>query len=261
MRSISLLRPGPLFVVSLALATGCGGNAAVGPPLHEAHGVSSSRAAFAYTARMTTIVPSWRRFRAHSSAGEGWISRDATSKALLYVANYNGGSVTIYDAVGKGQAPLGRITSGIAGPEGLAVDARRRLYVTNTSNNTVTAYKPGQTSPYRTYSQGLDAPAGVAVGSDGTVYVSNLFGNDVVAYARGGTNPSATYSGLTFPIAVALDASNNLYVTYANGIEKFPSGSTHGTNLGISLPIASGISIDVQGDVVVANQQPPSVGV
>ena len=212
--------------------------------------------------RGSTLVPqTWMMRRSYLWRHPGWISPDAAGKALLYVANYNASNVQIYDAVGKNQSPIGSITNGLSGPEGMAVDKHRNLYVTNTSNNTVTVYKFGQTSPYKTYSAGLNGPAGAVVGDDGTVYVSNLYGNDVVAYAKGKKHPTTTYTGLNFPIAVTLDSSNDLFVTNsgAQDIIEYLAGSTTPMNTGISLPIPSGIEIDQAGNIVVADQNPPGI--
>jgi hypothetical protein len=211
------------------------------------------------TGRMTTVVPSAFRFPARVQAGQGWVLPDASPKPLLYVANYNSNAVMIYNAVGHNQAPIGKITNGISGPEGMAVDRLGRLFVTNTSNNTVTVYRRGGINPVKTYSSGLNGPAGVVIGNDKTVYVSNLYGNNVDAYAGGSLTPTTIYTGLNFPIAVTLDASNNLYVTNGSGITKFPSGSTHGTNLGIVLQNPSGIAIDRRANIVVANQMPAGI--
>jgi hypothetical protein len=62
---------------------------------------------------------------------------------------------------------------------------------------------------------------------------------------------------------VTLDASNNLYVANegAGDIIEFPSGSTTGENLGISLQEPSGIAIDTSGNLVVSNQMPPTIDV
>ncbi len=194
----------------------------------------------------------------HRTLGSGWLSPAARGKELLFVANFNNNVVEIYSAKGSNQAPIGQITDGLDGPEGMAV-AAKHLYVTNTASNTVTVYRVGKTTVTKTYSSGLDGPAGVAVGTDGTVYVANLFGNDVVAYAKGSMTPTSTYSGLGFPIGVTLDAKNNLYVTDSSGVEEFPPGSTNGKNLGISLAEASGIAIDKKRNIVVANQMPAGV--
>ena len=208
----------------------------------------------------TTILPAWLRPPSQArSTQRGSISPDARHRPLLYVANFNQSKVEIYRAVGTNQSPIGAITTGLSGPEGMAVNKRGALFVTNTANNTVTVYPRGTTQPSRTYSQGLNGPAGVVVGGDGTVYVSNLYGNDVVAYLHGSTSPGRTYSALNFPIAVTLDAQNNLYVTDGDGVEEYLSGSTMKMNLGIRLATASGIVIDAQDNLVVANQMPAGI--
>lgn len=259
MRAIAALR---ILIIAVVLTSVSACSSGVSPsnmsPTQQSHGLFA-RAQPVALGRMTTVVPSAFRFPPRVEAGPGWVSPDVVRKALLYVANYNANSVTIYSAVGHNQAPIGKITSGIDGPEGMAVDRLDRLFVTNTSNNTVTVYRRGGITPVKTYSSGLNGPAGVVIGNDGTVYVSNLYGNNVDAYARGSSTPTRIYTGLNFPIAVTLDAVNNLYVTNGSGITKFPSGSTHGTNLGIVLQNPSGIAIDKQRNIVVANQMPPGI--
>ena len=95
-------------------------------------------------------------------------------KERLYVSSYKLNYVDIYCMKGKNQAPIGKITDGINGPEGLAVDAKGNLYVTNTPGNDVTEYARGSTTPKFTYSAELGDPAGVAVDTSRNVYVTNL---------------------------------------------------------------------------------------
>lgn len=229
---------------ALIWAAGCSGNSSIAAPQASL--------------QSSTVLPAGMRLVPHQTIGPGWLSAAAHGKALLFVANFNSNVVEIYRAEGTNQGPIGQITASIDGPEGMAV-AAKHLYVTNTASNTVTVYRAGKTTVTKTYSQGLSGPDGVVVGTDGTVYVANLNANNVVAYAKGSMTPTSTYAGLTFPIGVTLDAQNNLYVAYGGGVEEFPSGSTTGKNLGISLAIASGIAIDKKDDIVVANQIPPGV--
>lgn len=228
----------------LLLATACSGNFSAAP--------TSS------LPQSTTVLPAGMRLVPHRTFGSGWLSPAARGKELLFVANFNNNVVEIYSAKGSNQAPIGQITDGLDGPEGMAV-AAKHLYVTNTASNTVTVYRIGKKTAAKTYSSGLNGPDGIVVGTDGTVYVANLNTNDVVAYAKGSMTPTSTYSDLDFPIGVALDAQNNLYVSYGGGVEEFPPGSTKGKNLGISLPIASGIAIDKKENIVVANQMPAAI--
>jgi len=195
----------------------------------------------------------------------GWLSPAAKrGKHLLYLSTPgNGGSVpsqiTIYSTQGQSQAPIGSITNGISGPQGITVDASGNLYVANSSINTVTVYPPGQTAPSMTYTNGIGDPFDVKVGGDGTLYVANVLGNGststVTEYPAGSTNPSATIrlAGM-FAISVALDSSNNLYVGWFNlssatvEVYKYAPGSISGTNLNLDIPVPSFPEYDMEFD-------------
>ena len=204
-------------------------------------------------------LPMTARHRAH-----------APSKQLVYVASdYSStGAVYVYSAKGQAQKPIATITNGIATPGGLAVDASGNLYVANASNNTVTVYAPGQTTPSATYSQGISTPMDVAVGNDGTVYVANETGGgsysgSISEYPSGSMTPNATILlANEYAFAVALDSSNALYVSWFSlssfGVEiyKYPTeGSTNGANLNLDLPTyafpAYALAFDHSGNLVV----------
>ncbi len=186
-------------------------------------------------------------------------------KSRLYVSSYKLDYVAIYCTKGTNQAPIGKITDGIDGPEGAAVDAKGNLYVTNTSNNTVTEYAPGGTKPSFTYSADLNYPAGVAVDGQQNVYVTNLTPGSLVVFAQGSNTPSEDLTGLMYPIDVALDASGDAYVTvytagYGNGnVIRYKAGSTKAKNLGIVTDAPGGITLDKSGDIVTADQRLPGV--
>src|SRR5580658_6237001 len=76
-------------------------------------------------------------------------------KEKLYVSSYKLDYVAVYCTKGHNQAPIGKITQGIDGPEGANVDSKGNLYVSNTSANTVTEYAEGSAKPSFTYSRGL----------------------------------------------------------------------------------------------------------
>jgi hypothetical protein len=257
MRSLSLFTLSAGAIVLGGALAGCGGAGTSSATVPSTQPASS--AATVPMREGTTYGVSALLHRA-GSTHRAWMSPEAKSgKNLLYVSSYNEGYVDIYKSKGSNQSPMGTITSGLNGPEGMAVDKKLNLYVTNTGNNTVTVYAPGSLTPSATYSSGLSEPAGVTVGNDGTVYVSNL-DNSVVEYPPGKMTPSITIS-INFPIAVALDPSNNLYISYLGGVEEVPPGSSTGTNLGITLDAPGGIAIDKQDDIVVADQTLPGVKV
>jgi hypothetical protein len=191
----------------------------------------------------------------------------ARSNGLVYVSSQFYSTVDIYSRKGQGQQPIGTITDGVSSPAGLAVDSSGNLYVANSGNNTVTVYPPGQTTPSVTYSNGVSGPQGVAVGSDGTVYIANTLvasgPGDVTEYSAGSTTPDLTITlANEYPFTLALDASNNLYVSwfdlssYAIAIYKYPTeGSSNGSNLNLDLPPQSfpafAIAFDDRGNLVV----------
>lgn len=197
----------------------------------------------------------------------GWLSPAAKKcKQKLFVSSYKLGYVNVYCTKGHNQAPIGKITDGINGPEGLSVDRKGNLYVTNTDGNTVTQYAPGSTTPSFTYTTDLAYPAGVTVDKAQNVYVSNLTPASVTVFPQRSNSPKLQITNqLTFPIDVALDAKDDVYVTTYNSgysageIIKYGPGSSQGTNLGISTEEPGGIVLDKSGDIVTADQRLPGV--
>ena len=119
--------------------------------------------------------------------------------------------------------------------------ARHRLYVANSSANSITEYRrsaSGDIAPIATISgkaTGLSFPSYIAVDLSGHLFVANATANSVTEYAssaNGHAKPIATIQGgvtqLSFPQGIALDASGRIYV--ANGastpyITVYPAGA------------------------------------
>jgi hypothetical protein len=226
--------------VSAALLAACSGSPAGGPP---SLGASASRPAL----------------RA------GITARPGAGQSLLYVADQFNQRVAIFAQGGGGNPPpIGQITDGIAGPDGLFVDRNGTLYVCNFGAGTVTEYPAGQTSPSKTLT-GSIGPKYVTAGNDGTVYVSDFNSGSngrVLEYAGGSTTPTTTIPISPYPAGVALDNRNRLYVAYGdaanNDLEvlRFAPGRTKGKNLGIHVAHGSpgGMTIDNHQDLVIADQ-------
>ncbi len=166
--------------------------------------------------------------------------------------------------------------TGLASPQGLALDGGGRLYVANAAANTITAYAPGATGNAKPVSviagphTGLANPAALTFDRLGHLWVANFAGNSLTEYAAGASGdaaPLATIAGfatrLNGPQGLALDSGGNLLVadTYDNSITEYlptANGNTlpirriAGASTGLSFPV--GIDVDAQGNVYVSNQ-------
>ena len=195
------------------------------------------------------------------STSRGWMSRDAKQKQLLYVSEADGNNVDIFSL--PGHARVGLITSGLSQPEGIATDAKGNLYVSNLNANTITVYKPGETSPSLTLTE-PDGPDDVAVGGNGYVYVADV-GGGVDAYSPGATSPTSrlTNSSLGTVSGVAVDALNNVYAAGVAGshgshgpaaVVEFADARGSGKNLDLKqLGQPAGVLLDNKNDLVVSD--------
>ena len=197
------------------------------------------------------------------------MSPGVTRRHLVYVADQGGQAVYIFPRWGKDQAPIGKITSGLAAPNGLFVDSARNLYVCNFGGGTVTVYPNGSITPSLTLT-GAGSPIDVVVGVDGTVYVSNWDSGSagtLLEYPAGHTTPSVTININGASEGLALDRRNNLYVAYNDAtindgeVLKFAPGSTVGTNLGIHVGYVGGETVDSSGNLLLDDQNIPGVDV
>ncbi len=81
--------------------------------------------------------------------------------------------------------------------------------------DTVTEYAPNTIHPSYTYSTDIDTATGVAVDSKENVYVASVKpSGSVVVFPQKSNTPLLTINDVYYPIDVALDAHDDLYVTY-----------------------------------------------
>lgn len=203
-----------------------------------------------------------------SKLSRGWLSEQAkTGSRLLFVADQTGQTIYIFPQNGLNPAPIGAITQGVSGPEGLFVDKRGSLYVCNFGTGTVTVYSKGSISPSKTLAPAGVAPIDVVAGRDGTVYVADFNdGKDghVFEYAGGSATPTTTISLAGYPEGLALDHDNNLYVAYqkpssAGGtVLKFKPGAIRGRDLRLPIVLVGGAAIDSQDNLLVVDQSVPN---
>ncbi len=188
---------------------------------------------------------------ASASRSNGWMSPDRHHKNLIsfFWGNYDSSTITILSSSGRQK---GQITSGLYNPERLFVDKHGDVYATNigyngSNKNSITGYKPGQTTPFITITNGVNRPTGLTVDAAGTIYCANVGNDTITVYPKGQTSPSLTIN--YFAEYLATDAQDNLYAA-GTAVEKFPPGSTTGTDTG--LPHYPGaLEVDKHGNIIV----------
>ena len=223
-----------------------------------------------------------------SSAGQLYIAdfvnecvREVSGGVIATVA----GNGTIQDSGDNGSA----VNAGLGGPVGGAVDSSGNLYIVDNSastirevsNGIITTVAGNGTRGYggdggpATHAE-LYTPWGVAVDSSGNIYIADTYNdrirkvsNGVIATVAGagvegynGDGGPATSALLSQPAGVAVDPSGNLYIADSgNGRVRKVSGGViatiagPGTNQcsGPTSVAASGIALDLQGDVYVSD--------
>jgi hypothetical protein len=95
---------------------------------------------------------------------------------IIYVSDSNKNVINVYAGDFHGQAPCGKIGSGVHGPWGVRVDAASHdLFVANLGASNILAFHRGQTTPFNIYIDptGQQQPIDVTVAADGTVIASN----------------------------------------------------------------------------------------
>lgn len=272
-----MLFPPKVYALVLAAGllgvAGCSlsGSQVASPTQTAPHQLMQSSSSSAPAHRLDFLAQQYRA-RAlvwQTNPGPGWISPDAAGQHLVYVSDEGGQAVYIFPQMGHNQTPIGKITSGLAAPNGLFVDRARKLYVCNFGGGTVTVYGHGSITPTRTLHHAGSA-IDVAVGTDGTVYVSNWdsgTNGKLLEYARGQTQPSVTVPVNGGPEGLALDSGNNLYLAYNDvtvgdgEVLKFAPGSKVGTNLGIHVGYVGSAVIDPAGNLLLVDQNIPGVDV
>ena len=240
-RTASFARRAATLSIFAVLAVGCSNSGL--PTANPASNPASD-----YRTLANGHVVGARRLEAKTA---GWLSPDAKKgKNLIYWGDFDNSTITIYSSKGVNGKEEGQITTGLSEPERLFVDKKLNVYATNIGNDTITAYKPGQTSPFLTISTGVDSPTGLTVDAAGTVYCANVGNDTITVYPRGKTSPSLTIPVSASPENLATDAKDNLYASVGAEVEEFAPGSSSGVNLG--LPAYPGaLEVDHSGNLIV----------
>jgi hypothetical protein len=168
------------------------------------------------------LVPSARMQSGsvHYDRGGSWMLPDAKKSDLLYVSDLLAQVVDIYD-YGHGYKLVGQLT-GFFNPEGLCVDKKGNVYVTNDTSEGVyqiTEYAHGSTTALRT----INDPDGRANGcsidpTTGNLAVADFWGKsetigNVAVFPKASGEPTSySISNIYYDYYCAYDDSGNLFV-------------------------------------------------
>ena len=173
----------------------------------------------------------------------------------LYVADLHSNSIKILK--NKSYAELGQITNGIDGPQSVSLDRHGNLYVANLDGGNVTEYAPNGTTPLFTYSDQLSEPTRVAADAHDNVFVADQSDDKILQYFQQSNTLAAACSQSGFILGIAVDSSNDVFVSTSSGqLIEYPGGlaGCNATVLGVSIPGAAfGMTVDKQNDLVVCN--------
>ncbi len=140
----------------------------------------------------------------HSTSASSRVRFDARRcpSSVVYVVSSENSAVEMYDWAQLRSGPCGSVT-GFASAQGLFVDAKGHLWVTDSAAQQVFEFVTGTQGPILTLDDPSGTPYDVTVdASSGTVYVTDYQNSVnpntlVEVYAKGSTTPTGTLSDPT----------------------------------------------------------------
>jgi hypothetical protein len=219
------------LIASAAMLAGCGGGGAAPVPL---------------------LSGSLDRAHAQRGAARGgsWMAPQAKKEDLLYVSDLEAQAVFIY-RYGHGNALVGTIT-GFFNPEGLCVDKKGDVFVTNDTSDgdhQILEYAHGSTTPLATLNDPYGRVNGCSVDpTTGNLAVTNFWGASegtggvsIYPHAKG-TPASYSDSSIYYYYYCGYDDAGNLFVDGLSsgssfGLAELPSGSGSFTDISLDQTI------------------------
>jgi sugar lactone lactonase YvrE len=200
---------------------------------------------------------------------------------VLYVGNINGapgvGNVLVYTAGMENPQLLRTISNGTGRPIGLWVDTKNNLWVANETDKypaSVTAFKPGASSPFFTITNVEGQPGSVAVDARGNVWVNESVQDEgiVQEFAPGSATAEQSLDtgvgGYAFdPGSMAFDPQGDLVVAESAKLQVHLVKLTVGSkqfmpiNLDLQNNEGAGMGIDRAGNIYVGNAGSATVSV
>ncbi len=196
----------------------------------------------------------------HLDEHRSWMVPDVKKKNLLYVSEgYSGGSGSYVLVYSYPDGKLLGTLTGFDDPQGLCVDKKGNIFVTNYQASEILEYAHGGTAPIETLSEPGNSPFDCAVEpKTGNLAVANISagtqGGNVAIYSKAkGTPKIYTDPEISAMFYCAYDIDGNLYVDgeligspSAFGFAELAKGSSTFTNISLnhSIAYAGGVQWD-----------------
>jgi len=235
------------------------------------YALASSSSAFAPV--LAKQPSDWTLFINYTGGGmNNPTSLGVDSAGNVWVANFQGGAVSLFSPLGTPLFAQGVSGSGLGYSFGLAVDAKNNAWVTNWPNspwgagNTVSVFNSSGASVAGSsgYSTGANTwPNAVAIDTDGSAWLADWGDSQLTHLSSSGQQLSGSpYSStqLIFPFAAAIDASHNVWVSNVGGttVTRVTQDGSQFTSFDCC-DGPEGLAIDQSGNVWVANLQDKSI--
>ncbi|MFY9738138.1 MAG: hypothetical protein WAK11_03705 [Candidatus Cybelea sp.] len=185
----------------------------------------------------------------------GWPDAAKRAKPILFVSDLQGNVVRLYDPDRPNAPEEGTITDSVMNPQGLAVDSKGSLYVSNvgSTEEAITVYSPGKSKPRLTIQ--TSGYYGIAVDSKGDIFATYV-GGSVYAYKPGAKKPYESIGGFDNPVGIAVDSKDNVWVSddSANKVYMIPAGTKEVKDAGlVGLNSPLGLSFGIGDTLYVGN--------
>ena len=145
----------------------------------------------------------------------------------LYVSNYNGHSISVYDSSGTFLREL--TPEGLTNPRGVVFGPNNRFYIASQNSSTIFVFDENE-EVITSFSNGeLNGPTGMAISPNNELYVGSYSNDKVVVFDLDGNFlRSFGNENLNGTNCVAFDSSGNIYVSSAvtGTVLKFDSSET-----------------------------------
>jgi len=139
------------------------------------------------------------------------------SNGFLWVADYNG-YIRKCSVTGSTTGSIIQSISRTGGPMGIAFDIFGFIYVSLNQTNTIVKFNPDGTLN-STIVTGLNLPYGLSIDKYGYLYICNQYGWGSTNGSIVKVNLYNSFSGnLVSPNGIAIDSTNNIYVTTGNSV-------------------------------------------